>query len=560
MTHRLTTSIASMFGAFALLIGLSAWLQIAQIRTTQAAVGDFSSAITLRLATSGAFNTHVAQAIRELQTAILTGDPDELAEAAAARDLARGDLASLVALGRQHQTSDELAAIYRGLDERRMALLGQLDALADRALRDGGADRAIVAEIEALELQVAEIEAASRAALDRERSLAEARIDAAMRQIALAILLSLGALMALVLAALAFVDRAIARPIRELADAALGFARNGQPVLIGAQRRDEIGSLQRSFNTLVATICQQTEVLREQAIVAEDVRAQARAAQRLADDLAERNGQIAAQAAALQAEISQRIVIEAALIQARDAAQMASQAKSAFLATVSHELRTPLSAILGYAQLLDRLVASGDYSRLATDLSSIQRAGWQLLGLIDNLLALTQTEAGQIVVDCRPFGITGLIHEAADTARPLIERNQNMFEVYCAPDLDHMTSDAARVRQIVLNLLSNAAKFTRRGQITLSAHISRRDEMGYLYVSVTDTGAGIAPDQISRLFQPFAQLDSGYTRRHEGMGIGLILSQRFATLLGGTIMVSSVYGFGSTFTLELPLVYSALPA
>lgn len=559
MAHRLTTSIAMLFGVFALLIGLSAWLQIAQTRTAQTLVRDVSTAVALRLATSGAFNTHIAQAIRGIQIAILTGDPGEIGEATAARDLARGDLAALVALERQYHTPDELQVIYRELNERRMGLLRQVEALFARVPQRDAADRSIFADIESLEIQIAEIEAASRAALDREQRLVEARIAAAIRQIALVIAVSLGMLLALAVAALVFVDRAITRPIRELADAALSFARNGQRMPIAVRRRNEIGSLQHAFNTLVATIHQQTEVLSEQACVAEDVRAQARAAQQLADELAERNRQIAAQAAALQAEVSQRAVIEAALIQARDAAQMASQTKSAFLATVSHELRTPLSAILGYAQLSERLVANGDYSRLATDLGSIQQAGWQLLTLIDQLLDLTQIEAGRIVVSRSTFVITDLIHEAVETARPLIERSQNSLEVYCAPDLDSMTSDAARVRQIVLHLLSNAAKFTERGRITVSAYTSQRDEGGYLYLAVTDTGVGIPPDQIGRLFQPFAQLDASYTRRQGGMGIGLLLSQRFATLLGGTILVKSIHGFGSTFTLELPLSHNPLP-
>jgi signal transduction histidine kinase len=315
---------------------------------------------------------------------------------------------------------------------------------------------------------------------------------------------------------------------------------------------DEIGVLQRSFNTLAETVRAQTDALTEQATVADAIRAQARAAEQLADELRVRNGRIAEQAKALEAEIAERRLAEEALIQARDAAQAASRAKSTFLATMSHELRTPLSAILGYSQLMEMTVKSVGSADLEADLGSIKLAGNHLLRLIEDVLDLSRIEAGKLTTTQHVFGVADLVEEVTDTVKPLVERNNNAFDVRFPPDIGEMTSDDTKVRQILLNLLGNAAKFTSDGRVTLSVSRVAQEGVVLLRFAVADTGIGIQGCQLPRLFQPFTQLDDSDARTYGGSGLGLALSQRLAAILGGRITVESTYGLGSTFTLDLP--------
>jgi len=238
---------------------------------------------------------------------------------------------------------------------------------------------------------------------------------------------------------------------------------------------------------------------------------------------------------------------------ARDKAEEVSRTKSAFLANMSHELRTPLNAIIGYSEMLQEEAEEGGQDEIIPDLVKIHSAGKHLLGLINDILDLSKIEAGKMTIHVEPFDLPTLIRDVASTIQPMVEKNGNSLEVSAEPDLGEMVSDVTRVRQVLLNLLSNATKFTHDGAIRLEAGIALRNGQRWVRLRVSDTGIGMTPDQLARLFQPFTQADSSTTRRYGGTGLGLTISRRFARMMGGDISVVSTAGAGSHFTLELPM-------
>ncbi|HEY9840171.1 MAG TPA: ATP-binding protein, partial [Candidatus Obscuribacterales bacterium] len=252
-------------------------------------------------------------------------------------------------------------------------------------------------------------------------------------------------------------------------------------------------------------------------------------------------------------DITQRRRIESELELARDAAEAASQAKSMFLANMSHELRTPLNAILGYTEMLQEEVSEQQLAGFEADLDKISSEGRHLLELISDILDLSKIEAGRMELVLEAFDIAPLVEELAGTVRLQMEKNHNHFETHCPPGLGRMFSDRTRVRQSLLNLLSNAAKFTRKGSVTLEVHLEQRNGRDWVVFQVADTGIGIAPAQQVRLFQPFTQADSSTTRKYGGTGLGLALTRRFSQMLGGEVTVRSRPGEGSVFRLSLPL-------
>ena len=232
-------------------------------------------------------------------------------------------------------------------------------------------------------------------------------------------------------------------------------------------------------------------------------------------------------------------------------AERADAAKSQFLANMSHELRTPLNAIIGYAEMLAEDAEDEGDAEAAGDLDKIRGAGRHLLGLIDNVLDLSKVEAGRVEIDPRPVDVGQLLDAVVATAAPLVAQNGNrlVVEVAGAPGAGTITTDETRLRQILLNLLSNAGKFTRDGTVTLAAH---RTADGALAVSVADTGIGMTPEQVGKLFQPFVQADASTTREYGGTGLGLAISRRLARLLGGDVTAASTPGQGSVFTVTVP--------
>ncbi|KAB2897718.1 MAG: response regulator, partial [Kofleriaceae bacterium] len=248
----------------------------------------------------------------------------------------------------------------------------------------------------------------------------------------------------------------------------------------------------------------------------------------------------------------QEALLEAnrALEQARDVAVSASRAKSEFLANMSHELRTPLNAIIGYSEMLMEDAAPGE--QVHHDLQRIRNAGTHLLTLINDVLDISKIEADKVELVPERFALAELVADVQATVEPLARANDNRFEVQAADELGQINMDRTRLRQILLNLLGNAFKFTKRGTVRLAVTRAMRHERPWIEVRVEDTGIGISEAQQKRLFQPFVQADSSTTREFGGTGLGLAICKRLVELMSGEIGLASELGHGSTFTVRLP--------
>lgn len=236
----------------------------------------------------------------------------------------------------------------------------------------------------------------------------------------------------------------------------------------------------------------------------------------------------------------------------RDEALEASKTKSLFLANMSHELRTPLNAIIGYSEMLEEEAEDFGYGDIVPDLKKIQKAGTHLLSLINDILDLSKIEAGKVDIYTEDFNFEMLLDEMTTTIHPLIQEKDNELVVQSDEPVGIIHSDMTKMRQIVFNLLSNAAKFTENGTITIHVATEHIGEKDWIEVAVSDTGIGMTPEQVASVFDEFTQADSSTTRKYGGTGLGLPISRHFAQMMGGDISVSSEPGQGSTFKVRLP--------
>ncbi len=321
------------------------------------------------------------------------------------------------------------------------------------------------------------------------------------------------------------------QPITELAQVSSTVQRNHDySERVRSTASGEIGELIESFNAMLETIQTKTSELEQARETAEGAK----------DQLEEANR-------TLEARVEDRTKL---LAKAVKDAEEASKAKSSFLAKMSHELRTPLNAIIGYSEILREDAVDDDDARTADDLDKVLNAARHLLGLINDVLDISKIEAGKMELYLETFDLAKTVNEVIATAAPLVSKKGNTLALDCPSDIGAMHADATKLRQMLLNLLSNASKFTEKGTITLK--LTRLPDSGTIEFAVSDTGIGMTAEQLTRLFQAFSQADASTTSKYGGTGLGLAISKQFAQMMHGDITVTSTAGRGSTFTIRLP--------
>jgi signal transduction histidine kinase/ActR/RegA family two-component response regulator len=325
-------------------------------------------------------------------------------------------------------------------------------------------------------------------------------------------------------------QRMISRPILQLEDTIrIVSANKNYEIRAENTYGDEIGRLMDGFNNMLAEIQQRDTALLNA------------------------NDQLHARTEELEREVAQRQQAQEELLKAKHAAEEASRAKSAFLANMSHELRTPLNAIIGYSEMLEEETRESGNTEAIQDLQKIQTAGKHLLSLINDVLDLSKIEAGKMTLHLEIFDVPPMIRQIVTTLEPAAAKNSNVINVRIADGVDSMRADVTKVRQILVNLVSNACKFTDSGTISVNVEPLTTGGQDWIRFEVRDTGIGITPKQRQQLFQEFAQADTSISRKYGGTGLGLAISHRFAQMMNGHIDVESEPGKGSTFTVLLPV-------
>ena len=242
------------------------------------------------------------------------------------------------------------------------------------------------------------------------------------------------------------------------------------------------------------------------------------------------------------------------LNQAKLDAEAASKAKSEFLANMSHELRTPLNAVIGYSEMVEEeALENGWHEEIGSDLQRIKEAGVHLLKLINDILDISKIEAGKMELFFEPCDISTLVEDVVSIISPTVQKNFNILSVECDSQLEPLSTDVTKLKQILLNLLNNATKFTKEGSISLKVKQNVSNNQKNIEFEIIDTGIGMTPEQIKKLFQNFTQADSSTTKKYGGTGLGLAISKRFCEMMDGDISVESQLGVGSIFRINLPI-------
>jgi signal transduction histidine kinase len=390
-----------------------------------------------------------------------------------------------------------------------------------------------------LHREIGDIVRATQLVLSQLNIEVNAAINVRERRLNIALGLMAGFFAILFMMSVVMFFRSISAPIRGVTAIMTRLADGDLTVSIPSDaRRDEIGDMFRALR-----VFKMGSIIRR------------RTQEELRKAHAELEQRVEERTRALSEEISERRLAEKKLDQARKEAEDANRAKSLFLANISHELRTPLNAIIGYAEMLQEDALDEGNTHLSNDLDKIHGAGKHLLGIINEILDLSKIEAGRVDIHLETFSILDVLETVTDTVRPLVAAKGNAFVLDAVKNLGDMNSDLTRLRQILFNFLSNAAKFTENGAITLAC----RRNADTITFSVSDTGIGLTEEQIKRVFEPFTQADASTTRKYGGTGLGLTVNREFARLLGGEIEVESRLGEGSTFTVHLPVTAPVLP-
>ena len=365
------------------------------------------------------------------------------------------------------------------------------------------------------------------------------RVDALLAKITAAGL-GAGAVLALLGLAGGFLGyRELIMPLARTSAALDALCGGDTKASVPPSRLRELDALRRSFENFKLTR------LRMDQLADHRERSLRRDTERLEEQVAKRTSELRS-----SNEQMQKAVMEAR--EARKEAEGANLAKSEFLANMSHELRTPLNAIIGYSEMLLEDAEDQELHDYLPDLQKIRNAGKHLLQLINDVLDLSKIEAGRMDVYLETFDIRGLVQDVEGIVQPLRAKNNNELVIDCPEDIGQMRSDLTKLRQSLFNLLSNACKFTQEGRIHLDIRSTEENGRPFVEFQVTDTGIGIAPEQMSKLFHAFTQAESSTTRKYGGIGLGLAISKRFSQMLGGDISVSSQYSQGSRFIIKLP--------
>jgi len=359
--------------------------------------------------------------------------------------------------------------------------------------------------------------------------------------------------------AISFSDKAFVAANRKAIDLGIATALTGMiiiaiiGVVIGYLLTRRLETLKSAAQKLAdGDLSANTEVRGkdEIAILGNAFNRMARNIEKVVADLRDRKADLTQAHEQLERRILERT---AELSVARDEALYANKTKSHFLANMSHELRTPLNAIIGYSQLLAETADEQSIREVQTDLDKIYKSGLHLLGVINDILDLSKIEAGKMQLEFIEFNASELIDDVVDNIIPLMQKNNNQLQVRCEEKLGIMRADLTKVRQVLINLLGNAAKFTENGFVTLAAKKHRDNGIDWIIFTVKDTGIGITNEHMERLFEEFNQADISTTRKYGGTGLGLTISKRICELMGGRIDVHSVEGEGSTFIIKLPV-------